>query len=287
MKLRVLAQCAVLAILGAVGLEVGAWVFIGPPMLSVADPTIEYMMRPNQDASRFGNHYHINAYGMRSPELTKKKPGEFRVIVFGDSVVNGGHPTDQSELATTILSQQGFTVGNVSAGSWGPPNILAYIEKYGLFQADVVVLVLSTHDYADAPTFAPLDPLSHPTKMPVSLLLDSIRRYMPGRANDSPVPLPLKADVDASLLSLERILSLAKTQTRVVVFLHPTRTELKEGIGEGRARIVEVCDKVGVEVVKLDNYYRPTLDLIYRDDIHLNATGQRALAGAFAEHIRR
>jgi len=39
-------------------------------------------------------------------------------------------------------------VGNASAKSWGPPNELAYLQHFGTLDADVVILELSSHDYA-------------------------------------------------------------------------------------------------------------------------------------------
>jgi hypothetical protein len=138
---------------------------LGDPPLSMADPRIEYLFKPNQNCRRFGNTIRYNAWSMRSDDFPARKadPNEYRVMVFGDSVVNGGALTDQSKLATMILQERlradlkrPVIVGNISAGSWGPPNMLAYAQKFGLFDADVVVVVLSSHDYADVPTFTPV-----------------------------------------------------------------------------------------------------------------------------------
>ena len=46
---------------------------LGTPPLSISDPRIEYMFKPNQDVYRFGNHFITNQYGMRSEPFTKKK----------------------------------------------------------------------------------------------------------------------------------------------------------------------------------------------------------------------
>ncbi|WLT39310.1 hypothetical protein NON20_06955 [Synechocystis sp. B12] len=96
---------------------------LGDPPLSVTHPTIEYMFKPNQDAIRFGNRFRTNSYGMRSEELPKSKnDSELRVLVFGDSVINGGNLTDQSDLATEIVKSEisqnkELTIANISAGS--------------------------------------------------------------------------------------------------------------------------------------------------------------------------
>lgn len=160
---------------------------LGTPPLSVADPTIEYLYQSNQNLYRFGHHFITNQYGMRSPPLaTVKGSNEFRIMVFGDSVVNGGAPTDQSELATTLVQEKlskkinkNVFVGNISAGSWGPGNWLEYAKKYGFFNADIVILILSSHDYNDNPTYAPLDPITQPTKQPISALMEGIQVYLP------------------------------------------------------------------------------------------------------------
>ncbi len=181
----------VVALVALIGLgEIAARVLLGlgDPPLSIAHPTIEYMFKPNQDTYPLHHHVHINAYGMRSPDFPARKrdASEYRVIVFGDSVINGGNQTDDAQLATTLLQQELSTklgrpvvVGNVSAGSWGPPNMLAYAREFGFFDADMVLIVVSSHDYSDAPTFEPLNPSTHPTERPTSALYDGATRYLP------------------------------------------------------------------------------------------------------------
>ena len=157
------------------------------PPLYVADPQIEYMMKPDQDVRRFGNHVFVNHWGMRSPEISQHKQNsdEIRVLIFGDSVVNGGSETDQSLLATTQMQQRlqatigrPVVVGNISAGSWGPGNWLAYAKRYGFFDADILVLVVNSGDFADNPTFEPLKS-SHPTQKPLFALQEAVFRYLP------------------------------------------------------------------------------------------------------------
>ncbi len=184
---------------------------LGDPPLSVADPEIEYLFAPNQHVRRFGNRIDYNAWSMRSDDFAPRKgqSNEFRVMVFGDSVVNGGSQTDQSSTATSILQRdlarllnRPVVVGNISAGSWGPPNMLAYLRRFGLFDADVVVIVLSSHDYADAPTFEPTVGVNadFPERKPWCATWEAITRYLPryvpslfhgpSPANSSPSPRP-------------------------------------------------------------------------------------------------
>lgn len=158
----------------AVGLELVARcvVGLGTPALVRPDPLLEYAFVPNQQVRRFGNRIEINRYGMRSPDFPPTRPsGQRRVLILGDSVLFGGSMLDQSQIATSLLATKlgpDVVVGNVSAGSWGPGNWLGWVRRYGLLGATDVVLLSSSHDLFDHPTFAPLNPLTHPTRNPAS-----------------------------------------------------------------------------------------------------------------------
>lgn len=76
-----------------VGLEIALRVGLGlgnPPLL-VEDPEIEYYFKPRQDILRFGKRFKVNEWGMRSESFAQEvEANEQRIIVFGDSVINGG-----------------------------------------------------------------------------------------------------------------------------------------------------------------------------------------------------
>ncbi len=124
--------------------------FLDTP-LYISDPDFEYIYAPNQDVYRFGNHIRTNEYSMRSNSLT---PADTTVILLtGDSVVLGGSLTDNDSLASTKLERQlsrglgqPVRVLNIAAGSWGAGNVVGYLRKYGLFNADLICLVASSHD---------------------------------------------------------------------------------------------------------------------------------------------
>lgn len=73
-----------------------------------------------------------------------------------------------------------MVVGNASAKSWGPPNELAYLKRFGTLDADVVILELSSHDYADTPTFVPVVGIAadYPDKKPTLALADLFETYL-------------------------------------------------------------------------------------------------------------
>lgn len=281
---------------------------LGDPPLSIPHPRIEYMFKPNQDIRRFGNQILINEYGMRSDVFpAHESVAELRVLVFGDSVVNGGSQTDHSKLATTILAQklsssttEVVRVANVSAGSWGPGNWLAYVREYGFFNADAVVLVISSHDAGDNPTFAPLDPQTHPLSRPTLALWEGITRYLPRylpQGNSAATPESVNPDaittdagMQQGLADLDAFLELAHAQTpKVLVVQHPERSEIERNLFQpGHAAIYKLATERGISVIQ----FSPTLKRVlaaggnpYRDNIHINDHGQRELAGVIGDGL--
>lgn len=282
---------------------------LGDPPLYVADPQIEYMLRPDQDVLRFGNHILVNQWGMRSLPFPRHKTAanELRVLVFGDSVVNGGNQIDHEQLATTILAKRlqtelhrPVTVGNVSAGSWGPGNWLAYVERYGMFDADMVVLVFSSGDVADNPTFEPLQ-APHPTRKPWLAIQEGwsryLPRYIPALAHATQAPpepgVPSDAEVQRGLHDMRTLLAKVRASGATVLVLHhPDANEMKTGrddFGKEEERLL--CRQLGVPFVEMRvDYDAAGADSLYRDSIHPNAKGQGVMTAVMfrtlAERLR-
>tara|TARA_B100000886_G_scaffold219394_1_gene152327 strand:- start:332 stop:1318 length:987 start_codon:yes stop_codon:yes gene_type:complete len=157
---------------------------LGDPPLTRTHETIEYEFLPNQKVKRFRkkNLIKTNSFGMRSENFSEDK-SKLRIIIYGDSVVWGGSLIDQKDLSTEILKKllnkksNMFEVGNVSAGSWGPGNWLAHIKDRGIYSADLVILVISSHDWNDNPEYKPLNKRISPIKKPISASSELINRY--------------------------------------------------------------------------------------------------------------
>jgi len=271
---------------------------LGDPPLSIADPEIEYLFAPNQQVMRFGNRITFNSYSMRSPEFPpKKSPTEtLRLLVVGDSVVNGGSLTDDDRLATSILQHKlapaGVSVvGNISAGSWGPPNHLAYLTRFGTFDADVIVFVYSSHDYFDVPTFTPLDPTTHPTVKPRFATLEGIQRYLPryvpgagSKTTDENIDAPRTNAAE----QLKQVLALAQsTGADVYLLQHLEREELVRGIPKpGHHEIQELARNLNIPTTTTEKWMTELgLAKAFRDNIHPNDLGQKALANALLDLI--
>jgi lysophospholipase L1-like esterase len=280
---------------------------LGTPPVFITHPTIEYQLKPDQDVNRFGNRVLINHYGMRSENFDSKKSNtnELRVLVFGDSVINGGSLTDHNALATTLLQRrwqqktgQPVIVANISAGSWGPGNWLAYVKEYGLFDADIVVLVASSHDAYDAPTFEPLNSDTHPQQTPLSALVEGVDRYLPrylpGWLNVKPeVKVVAVAPVKnkASLEDLHEFLALVKNKIgKVIVFLHPTKLEAETGtMEEGYSELVTLLKDENVSYISMQSIFHKEVakQEIYRENdiIHPNLIGQNIIAETIENNI--
>ncbi|MEO8315178.1 MAG: GDSL-type esterase/lipase family protein [Pseudomonadota bacterium] len=269
---------------------------LGDPPLIVIDSKIEYLFAPSRTYRRFGNTISYNSKSMRASEVPPvKKDGDRRVLVLGDSVVNGGALTDQRNIASEILAQRlgpHFWVGNISAGSWGPANLLAYVERNGWFEADAAIIVLSTHDVLDLPEFRSSYGPEFPETTPTSALVEGLTRYIPHyipqlgsylRSKPSPPSIVYSQHEQVALGkdALRKLISSATTNVmRVFVVLHPTRTELASSRSAERATLQSIVASANV----------PTFDMLgarawgeklYRDDIHPNEQGQALYARVF------
>lgn len=290
-----LAAITILVLIGELVARYG--IGLGTPPLSVAHEKIEYMFVPDQDVQRFGNRQLYNEYGMRSPPLDAWGDDR-RVIVFGDSVLNGGNLTDHNKLATTIAGEVNgdATFANVSAGSWGPGNMLGYIETFGLFDADTVILVLSSHDKGDPPSFQPLDPNTHPTERPLSAIVEGWTRYAPQympealrgflfprpRSSPDPTsPTPGLDGIEALPILLTR---LAESGIETCIVFHATRTEL-ERAANAFEPIETAIAQYAVPVVRMRALVaeKGSFDDIFVDDIHINDVGQAVLSDALIQ----
>ena len=277
---------------------------LGEPPLSIADPQIEYLFAPNQHLRRFGNHVDYNAWSMRSDDFPAQKgqANELRVMVFGDSVINGGAVTDQRDTATSILQRQlgailrrPVVVGNISAGSWGPPNMLAYAQRFGLFQADVVVIVLSSRDYADAPTFEPTVGVhpDFPDHRPWCATWEAATRYLPrylpnlsaSPANPAQQP-PSQKDIDAALGALGQLIRLARASGATVLLAqHLEHAELPPAHPkQGHDAIAKVAREAGVQPFDIEG--TGPSSAFYCDEIHPNRAGQALIADRLLTPIR-
>ena len=276
---------------------------LGDPPLWQPDPEIEYLPQPSKSYLRFGNRISYNAYSMRSRDFPRNKvnPAELRVLVVGDSIINGGAHTDQQALATTLLEHKlaesldrPVVVANIAVASWGPPNVLAYLRRFGLFDADVVVIVLNSADYADAPTFEPLGP-KRPQRKPVLALQEFRDKYVPryfkknlGFRRERQPPTP--EAIDTCLSALRELIRMTRQAgASVLLAQHLKRSEVATKPEIGHRMIAQVAQEAGIEPIQLGPGFTKALrdgPDPYLADIHPNEHGQRIIAEVLFDPIR-
>ncbi|HHP7243384.1 MAG TPA: SGNH/GDSL hydrolase family protein [Elainellaceae cyanobacterium] len=275
----------------------------GSPLLYIADDHVGYLLSPNQRTRRFGNQIAINAYSMRSPEISRDRPDStLRILLLGDSIANGGWWTDQSQTIAALMAEQlrkelsemsfaEVEVLNASANSWGPRNELAYLQKFGCFQAHIIVLLINTDDlFAIAPNSVQVGrDRNYPSQKPPFALAEVYSRYL---SKTKPIPeLQALQDErgDRVGLNLEAIRQIQIITHDSQAQLLLAMTPLKREIGDPGSRDYEI--KARQRLAELTHEYQiPYIDLLpllnahsnseslYWDHIHLNSDGNEWLS---------
>lgn len=155
---------ALVAGLGAGELFVRAMVGApGPerlPLLEMrAHPTRGWSMVPNKVHYTYHHRVHVNALGLRGPDVGPVQPGRPRVLALGDSLIYGQGVGDQETLPAcleTVLCRNdpaGRTWQVVNAGhrAYDTLQELALLEELGpLLQPEVVVLFWYWNDVRES-----------------------------------------------------------------------------------------------------------------------------------------
>jgi lysophospholipase L1-like esterase len=245
---------------------------------------------------------------MRADDFPPQKSSgnELRVMVIGDSVVYGGVRIDQSEIGTEILKRSlerqfrvPVVVANGSAKGWGPPDELAYLKRFGTLDADVVVLELSSHDYADTPSFSPIVGISpeYPDTKPrlaaADLFETYLSRYLSLGHRDTALTNRTYTALDiAKCRDAERdIFRLARAhQAKVALVQHLSLPELTGVYQAGYSANQQVAKEENVPYVDDADELRAELKsghtpFYYGDPLHPNRLGQEVLAHALQRAV--
>lgn len=312
-------KVALVILLGAVGLLVALEMGLrskfgfGQPLLYIADPEIGYLLAPNQRTRRYGNRIQINQYSMRGSEIAPVRPQKtLRVLLLGDSIANGGWWTDQAATISARLQQQlqqqlqeqhsefaTVEILNASANSWGPRNELAYLQRFGSFEAQVIVLLLNTDDlFATAPTSLPVgrDP-KYPNRKPFLALTEVFHRYV---LKPKPIPELValqqeKGDrVGYNLEAVQKIQSIAvQSNAKFLLAITPLLRETSHSGArdyEKKARQRLTTFTQEQEILLLD--FLPTFMAatnpsgLYQDHIHLSPNGNQQVIDRVAKKLQ-
>jgi hypothetical protein len=278
-------------------LEVGLRLILdlGNPLIYISDQQIGYLLAPNQRTRKLGNLIEINQYSMRSPNITITRSNTcLRVLLLGDSIANGGWWTDQSDTISEILSEQikstivdsSFSkveVLNASANSWNPRNELAYLQRFGTFNAQVVVLLINTDDlFGTAPTSVQVGrDRNYPDRKPALALIKAFQDFIL-----PPKPIPEMAVVNAETgdrvgFNLNAIAQIHNIIQNSDASLLLAMTPLLRETGSGkprdyeliaRQRLTEFTENHKITYIDFLPLFNDTQhpESLYRDNIHLS-----------------
>jgi hypothetical protein len=282
---------------------------LGDPPLVTRDSQCGYRFAPSQSVERFGNNVSYDANSVRGNTAEHSVETCLKTLVIGDSVLNGGTLTDDRNTATGLLngleldfSGKPLAFLNLSAGSWAPPQQLAYLKAYGTLNVKLVVLVLSSHDAlgpatGDTPPFPTLKPWTAAEELLLRYGL-GVRRQLLGsdaklgwKAPAAQVPEAVRKKSDPTAVStwcLNEMITLCnKKQIAVAAVLWPTREESEKGEWDGTAATIRrVLDEQGTPTADLLSNVAATPGFssrCYRDSIHPTEEGQRLIAGSILE----
>lgn len=148
-----LAICVALALIALAAVEAYLRLTIpGSSRESIYEYTLSTkrykVMKPNAMVVAWGKELRTNDLGFRDamPRLAPKRPGEFRIVVLGDSfTVSAG--VDYSRIYTTLLEQRlkekhpGVRVINLAVGGYNVVQYAALLEEVALGLEPELVLV--------------------------------------------------------------------------------------------------------------------------------------------------
>jgi lysophospholipase L1-like esterase len=156
----------VLVVAGEVAVRI-AVLYVSPMTRNVAqafqtDPVTGFRLTSNMrhridvDPLEFHFTFDTNSRGLRGPELVPKAPGEFRVLVLGDSFAFG-LGVESNETFSAVLekdlraaAQRPVSVVNAGTVSFGTVQELAWLKAHAdEVQPDVVVVAFYDNDFAD------------------------------------------------------------------------------------------------------------------------------------------
>ncbi|MDY6785372.1 MAG: SGNH/GDSL hydrolase family protein [Cyanobacteriota bacterium] len=284
---------------------------LGNPVLVQRDPQTGYRFQPNQRLSRFGKAIAYNQYSQRSEAIASPKPSNtLRILMTGDSVLNGGTPIAQTETISEQLEAQlsrnrkTVEVLNASAGSWGIGNQLGYIRKFGLFDSDLLILQIGTHDLTQPTSTGDRvgnDP-NYPQRPPILALQELWARYLfprlalkfNRRLPTTEIPLTENSEeqLRKNLEMLREIVAIARqNKTPVLVLYTPNWTDVLPEPSQPphKAEFVRVLAALQVPLIDLhaawSNWPKiATVQSYFRDSVHLTASGNQMAVRLLAEN---
>lgn len=289
---------SVLVVIFIAGEIIGRKMGLCSTPLFYASNDFEYMSTPNQHTKIYGNKYETNEFSMRSLPITKADTSDSStvVLVIGDSIVNGGNPSDQDSLATTILEKEishdlnkHVRVLNISSASWGPDNAVAYLKHYHtIFHAKFMCLVWSSHDSHDNMNFQKIvgvNPQFPDKQVPLAWIKIIERGWQmfaklfqktPSAKMSGDLGIATGKAFNSGFMGFKKLSD--SLHVPIFFYFHVEAKELKKGrITSDGQQVVDFFKKY--QIPYQEEFYNKDINpSYYRDFIHYNNKGQKYLA---------
>jgi hypothetical protein len=297
---------AVVFILLLVTAEVSLRIFgFGTPILYVQDSDVGYYPKPNQRVRAPGRIITINNHGMRAPDVPPQKaPGHIRILLLGDSTLAGTYVSNE-ELYSSLVEKQlnlaagapVFEVMNMGVNAWGPFHELAFVKKFGTFDADVAVICGPIYD-AYRPKYAmermPYFPATHPPRLALEqILYDLTWRFREKILGPPPWALGEQAELQLGM-GMGAYYELAKVLQQhgaeVLVQMLPTSqgtlgiapdTHSEQMLAQLNGHMAEL----GLKAECAGSIFKGASAKLYHDGVHFNRLGHQLYAAYFAERL--
>ncbi len=292
-----------------VAAEIGLRLYgFGTPILYVQDPDIGYYPGPSQRARHPGRVVTINNHSMRAPDLpAHKTPEHVRILLLGDSTLMGTWVSN-GELYSSLVQDKlnaaagspVFEVLNMGVNAWGPFHELAYVKKFGTFEADVAVICGPIYN-AYRPKYGlerlPFFPVTHRPRLALEqVFYDLLWRYREkclGPPAFAVAGEPAQSQCHRGVEAYAELVGFLQQQgVEVLVQMLPAAAETL-GVAEdkGKAEVLpELTQRLGQLGVKVEcagpifKGVQP-LSRIYHDGVHFDRLGHRLYADYFAGRL--
>jgi len=275
---------------------------LGNPVLIQPDSACGYVLKPDQDVRRFFVRTHINHYGMRSDEVQEThRKGTLRLLFVGDSVTYGTTRVDQGKIFTEVLhrelpaiAHQPVEVLNASAGAWAPSNELSYIQSRGIFQSDIVLMVLNDGDLTQQRASLADVGDNLPRQRPLTAIGELYTRYILPRliratnridSGDTPAA-DLNSLMRENLENLDKFdASVTAQGARVMILYIPFRKDIPDKSNASAEALHAWSDAHHVAMCDLTSAETPysSKEISLDDGTHLNARGHLLVARAIEQ----
>ena len=279
----------------AIAAEIGLRLLgFGNPVLWIKDTRCGYRLRPEQHCVILGKRSDYNRWSQRSKEVSDAPLArKLRVLIVGDSVINGGIMVDQRETIGELVGDQLSRLGKsaevltASAGSWALGNELGYLLEFGTLHSDVGVLEIGANDLPQPPGNSEkvgVDP-DFPEHRPLSALLFCLERYaMPHLRPSREIPAapdPVAEAARNRKYAAEILGLFRRDSMRAIVLFVPTSDN---AVPPFKAGMIEAVRPLADGIIDMQEHWNPSF---YLDVNHLNPSGNLAVAQLIGAHVVR